>query len=193
MEQLGQLGHGGRGGGLSLSNMIHDLQEKGINPTHFLVLSFNFSALIPRKTRNLFNKKFFKRINNQRFCHTIGPGDEVHIVWQSPNASQSAFYYSVCRFEDTYFRQLTRGLIHGAFRKVLEELELSDDRVRVSYIPAKNTAFEIDLISGQAVCSLLHSLMPQESVGFIGAPATPSINWESGEMLMEPENDEDME
>jgi hypothetical protein len=160
-----------RSAGSSLSRMILDLKGRGINPTHFLVVNFNYHSGLSSRQRAHFNKTFFRLINLRKFERALNPtGDEddkVHIKWISPNITQSAFYYTVCRFEDTYMRQLTQLQMREAFHAAVKSLKdegVTEDHVRVSFIPAKNAAFEIDLESGHA-----------ESVGSVGSPSTAAL------------------
>jgi hypothetical protein len=143
-------------GGTSLSHMLQDLIARGVSPTHFLMVNFEFDQSLSPHVRSRFSKRFFALVNNKTFSMALNPSDpddKVHIKWVSPNATQSTFYYTVCRFDDTYMRQLTQMQIRETFLAVVHEMAtegVAERLVRVTFIPAKNVGFKIDLATGKA-------------------------------------------
>jgi hypothetical protein len=136
--------------------MMQDLASRGVAPTHFLMVSFDFDQSLSPHVRSRFSKRFFALINNKTFSRALNPADpddEVRIKWVSPNAAQSTFYYTVCRFDDTYMRQLTQMQIREAFSKVVREMAdegVAERLVHVTFLPAKNVGFKIDVTTGAA-------------------------------------------
>lgn len=155
-------------GGSTLSHMIQAVRQQGILPTHFLLVNFGFRSQLPPKHGASFRKKFFNLINNHKYAMHLGPDDDVHITWKSANTNTSMLYYASSRFEETYVHQLTRGLIKGAYFKILDELGLTTADVQLNYLTTKNVNFQINIEEGSV-----------EALGNPAPiPATPAVDWE---------------
>lgn len=146
----------------TLQKLIKEVRSKNLSPTHFLLIFFGF-AIIKSSMRAKIRRLSFEKINEKDYSINISgdPDDKVNIKWKSHNQETSILYYSISRFDETYVRQLTKGLMKRVYEEIKDELKLTDEMFTMSFLTSKNLDFNIDLVSGSA-----------ESIGNV-MPGTP--------------------
>lgn len=174
MDRIGSVAENReRRGNQTLARLIAEVKAKNINPTHFLLIYFGFND-VPLKIQNQIRRDFYFLINNKKYrleMNSGEEGDEIFIRWKSPNSSSSALYYTFSRFDETYVRQLTRGIIQGAYAKTLNKFVLNETNVQLNYLTSKNMEFTINIATGH-----------QEFIGN-ALPETPRVDFESSHFI----------
>jgi len=175
--------------GSTLNHLINSLKRDHVNPTHFLLVSFSFSPdRVSAKTQNAIRRAFFQNLNENKYSLEISADeDQISIKWKAVNKTSSTLYYCVSRLDETYVRQLTKGLVKSVFQKILEDNDLDLSEAQLNYLTSKNMEFTINLETGH-----------QEFIGN-ALPSTPSIDWNAAlsdnnrEADIQPEENEEEE
>jgi hypothetical protein len=168
MESLGniaEIGERDNRGNQTLSRLVDDIKAGGIKPTHFMLMALKFRRGIEKHKAANMRRNLFKVLNDVTYTHQMPDEDPLSIKWRCRNKSTSTIYYTTSRFEETYVRQLTKGLVRGAFNESLTREALTDHDVRVDFLITKNINFKIDLESGH-----------QDYLGTIEEPRTPKLD-----------------
>jgi len=131
-------------GSRTLQRLIDDVRQSGIQPTHFLHVSFRFSVEGKKKSSKV-RKMLFEEIKNKRYIKRIADDDEVYIKWTTLNAQTSTLYHTTSRFEETYVRQITQEVLTKIFYFIIDTLQLTTNDVELSYLTTKNMNYEINL------------------------------------------------
>jgi len=108
-------------GSRTLQRLIDDVKRSGVQPTHFLHVSFRFSTQAKKKGSKV-RKMLYKLIKNRMYRREIAVDDEIYIKWTTLNEVTSTLYHTTSRFEETYVQQITRQLMTEVFHEILKKL-----------------------------------------------------------------------
>jgi hypothetical protein len=123
MDSLGEVAHPGTRQHTQ-TKLVEYLKTNDIAATHFLYIIFtydiryfngdkqNLKAALRTRAFQLIQHKYTHNINGN-------PDDQVFIHWKSPNKTNSSLYYSTCRFDEMYVRQLTKVHTHNCLPNCL--------------------------------------------------------------------------
>ena len=172
MDTVGSLQESKNGLGGTISKLVREIRRQNLQPTHFLLVVFAFSPDI-KTMQNTLRKAVFDKING--FRHEVQIQDDeddiVHLTWRSVNKGSAMIYYTKSRFEETYVRQLTKGLIRSVHEQVLREFRLNEADFNINFIATKNLEYAIDITTGEVMAVGNPATMPN----------TPMIPYDDGE------------
>jgi len=113
-------------GNQTLARLINEIKAENISPTHFLLVNYQFSTSVSDTVKNRIRNLMFNRLNGKTYHKTLGlDGDVVFIKWNTHNKTSSNLFYTTSRFEETYIRQLTKGLITTLYDQILNKFKLT--------------------------------------------------------------------
>jgi len=139
-------------GNQTLVRLVNSLKASNVNPTHFLLIFFQFNRKTIRTSdQHSIRKMLFNYLNNKKYTININNNedDQIFIKWKSQNEKSSIIYWSISRFEETYIRQLTKGLIQASYNSILSEFGITRNDLSLSYLTTKNMEFKFDLETGE--------------------------------------------
>jgi len=133
--------------GNTLAKLVRSIEERKIIPTHFLILQFTYHANLEKKFKQSIPTTFFENLNGKpyRVQFSEVPGDSGEITWSSENIYQSSIFWTTSRLEETYVKQMTRGLLRKVFNEVHEKLHLNPGNFQLSMLINKNLSHVIDI------------------------------------------------
>lgn len=180
MDSIGpiQKGDGGKGA-TTLAKLVGGIRQSDVKPTHFLVVFFDYSKLMPgcmgnkKKSSTICGKvreRFFAEIDRKRFTRRFpGDDDDVTISWSSFNASSSCVYYARSRLADDVVEFLTRLQIKLAFQSILRTMgwdELEQAPFQINFITTKNLNYRVRLNEDD-----MSQAEDEQAMGIVGAAA----------------------
>jgi len=136
-------------GNQTLVRLINEIKATNLSPTHFLLVNYQFSTSVSDTVKHRIRKLMYNRLNGKTYHKILGSdGDVVFIKWNTHNKTSSNLFYTTSRFEETYIRQLTKGLITSLYEEILKQFNLTSKNFQLTFLTTKNINYEINLDSG---------------------------------------------